>query len=144
MAKISFNYIDARLSVKNKNTIKAFIPILFEKEKKQLHSLHYIFCSDEHLLEMNKQYLNHDYYTDIITFDLTEAGNGITGEVYISVDRIKDNAIKLNQPFETEVLRVIFHGALHLCGYKDKKKAEQQTMRNMEDKYIQQFYKTSN
>lgn len=139
MQKVTFNYLDRPLSLKNKTLVKAFIPNIFSAEKKGLKSIAYIFCSDETLLEMNKQQLNHDYYTDILTFELSSTKN-TEAEVYISVDRVKENAIQLNQPFEREVLRVLFHGALHLCHYKDKTRKEEALMRKMEDYYIDQYY----
>ncbi|MDE3234350.1 MAG: rRNA maturation RNase YbeY [Bacteroidota bacterium] len=143
MLKVQFSSADRSLTLRNKTKIKEFIEQLFKKEKKQLSSLHYIFCSDPYLLEINKQFLNHDYYTDIITFDLSEDAvkKGIEGEVYISLDRIKDNAKQENASYTEEALRVIFHGALHLCGYKDKKKSEIEVMRQKEEYYLQLFEK---
>lgn len=122
--------------------LKAFIIQLFRKEKKKLAGLNYIFCSDKYLLEINKQYLRHDFYTDIVTFDLSEEPGKISGEIYISVDRVRDNAQNFNASFKEELHRVIFHGALHLCGYKDKTPAEESKMRKMEDKYLR-LYKAS-
>lgn len=109
------------------------------KEVKKKLNITYVFCSDEHLLNMNKQFLEHDYYTDIITFPLFENEKEIEAEIYISVDRVKDNAIKLKTDFQEELHRVIFHGVLHLMGYKDKSKADKETMRGMENKWIRQF-----
>ena len=107
--------------LKNRRSLKLFIIQLFEKEGKSIKSLDIIFCSDEYLLDINNKHLQHDYYTDIITFDLSDPTSTlITGEVYISIDRVKDNALSLHTKFSTELLRVIFHGVLHLCGYKDK------------------------
>ncbi|GAB3365304.1 rRNA maturation RNase YbeY [Arachidicoccus ginsenosidivorans] len=120
--------------------VKAFIPTIFKKEKKGLNYINYIFCSDESLLELNKQQLNHDYYTDILTFELSSTDK-TEAEIYISVDRIKDNAKVLKQPLEKEILRVLFHGALHLCGYKDKTKKEEDIMREKEEYYINNYYK---
>jgi rRNA maturation RNase YbeY len=112
---------------------------LFKKEKTKLEQLRYIFCSDEYLLQINKEHLNHNYYTDIITFDLSEKGTGTIGEIYISIDRVRDNAQNYEVPFKHELLRVIFHGALHLCGYKDKSNKDQQLMRKAEDKYLKYY-----
>ena len=120
---VSFHHqTPSRLS--DKKRLKAFVASIFQKEKKKMESLSYIFCTDEYLLEINKQFLNHDYYTDIITFNLAGAKQPVIGDIYISIDRVKDNAKALDHPFSTELLRVIFHGALHLCGYKDKTAAE--------------------
>jgi len=110
---------------------------VFLYEKKLLGRLNYIFCSDETLLNINRQYLKHDYYTDIITFNLSEnKEKKITGEIYISLDRVRDNAGKMKLPLNHELARVIFHGALHLCGYKDKTKKEKQEMTKREDFYL--------
>lgn len=121
-----------------KRSLKTFIPYIFEKEKKMLQRLDYIFCSDDYLLNINQTYLQHDFYTDIITFDLSES-NVIAGEIYISTDRVKENARDLKVLFETECLRVIFHGALHLCGYKDKTLKQQTQMRKKENEYIERY-----
>lgn len=101
--------------------------------------LQYIFCSDDYLLQINRQFLHHDYYTDIITFDLTEESHPINAEIYISVDRVRDNAREFGNSLRTELHRVIFHGSLHLCGYKDKNPREQELMRQMEEKYLKLY-----
>ena len=139
MQKINFNYLDSTLSLKNKTQVKAFIPLIFKKEKKGLNFINYIFCTDETLLVLNKQQLNHDYYTDILTFELSTTKN-TEAEIYISTERVKDNAKSLREPYEKEILRVLFHGVLHLCGYKDKTKKEEATMRQKEDFYINEYY----
>src|SRR6202000_2206007 len=91
---------------------------------------------DDYLREINRQYLDHDYYTDIITFDLSEKGQSINAEIYISVDRVRENARKFGSSLRQELHRVIFHGALHLCGYKDKTSAQEKEIRKMEEKYL--------
>lgn len=102
--------------------------------------MQYVFCSDEYLLEINRQYLQHDFYTDIISFELGDSF--VTeGEIYISVDRIRENAGILGKTIKEELHRVIFHGALHLCGYKDKLKKDQLEMRKKEDRYLQKYFK---
>jgi len=106
-----------------------------------LGSLNYIFCTDRKLLEINRRFLKHDFYTDIITFDLSEEPGKISGEVYISVDRVKDNAKRMGESFSAEIHRVIFHGALHLCGYGDKREVEKRKMREREDHYITKYRK---
>lgn len=136
VAKVSFNYDDRTLAVNHKRKIQSFIASIFKGENRKLNRLGYVFCSDDNLLQINRSFLQHDFYTDIITFDLSENREEIIGEVYVSVDRIKDNAKTLKVSFEDEALRVLFHGALHLCGYKDKKKADVAIMRKMEDHYI--------
>jgi probable rRNA maturation factor len=115
-----------------------FIEGIFKKEKKKLQELNYILCSDDCLLKINQVYLNHNYYTDIITFDLSETA-GIVGEVYISIDRLKENAKAFNNSCSTELMRLLFHGTLHLCGYKDKTPKEKNQMREKEDYYINQY-----
>lgn len=102
--------------------------------------MNYIFCSDTRLLEINKKFLNHDYYTDIISFDFSE-GVSTQAEVYISIDRVKENARGLGVSFKSELHRVVFHGALHLCGYGDKTKKARETMRKKEDYYLLDFFK---
>lgn len=101
--------------------------------------LNIIFNSDEALLEINKQFLNHDFYTDIITFPLDETDEELTAELYISIDRIRDNAESLEVSFETELHRVIIHGVLHLCGFGDKTEKEEQEMRNRENIYLKKL-----
>lgn len=101
----------------------------------QLNQIDYIFVNDEDLLQINKEVLKHDYYTDIISFDYTE-GRRIEGEIYISIDRVKDNAKKYSETFHVELLRVIFHGVLHYVGYKDKTKKDSEKMREKENKYL--------
>ena len=102
-----------------------------------IDSLNIIFCSDEYLLNMNKDFLQHDYYTDIITFELSEKNApSIQAELYISLDRVIDNAIQLQVSIKQELHRVIFHGLLHLLGFKDKTKKDQDQMRTMEEQYL--------
>lgn len=92
-------------------------------------------------MEINRQYLKHDFYTDIITFELSEKGEPIEGEVYISIDRVKDNARKLNEPLRREIHRVVFHGVLHLCGYKDKSWTDSAKMRTNEEKLLIKYFR---
>jgi rRNA maturation RNase YbeY len=141
-AEVSFHSADRSLTLAGKTTAKAFIQKIFLKEKRKLAAIHYIFCSDEHLLQMNKNFLLHDYYTDIITFDLSGKNEPVVAEIYISVDRVKDNAKTLDVSFREEVLRVIFHGALHLCGYQDKTKSQILLMRAKEDQYLRMYQKS--
>ncbi|HCL05650.1 MAG TPA: rRNA maturation RNase YbeY [Chitinophagaceae bacterium] len=139
MNRITFRYADRQLTLAQKTTVRGFIETLFRKEKKKLAGINYVFCSDEYLLEMNRSFLQHDYYTDIITFGLSAPGAPVEAEIYISTDRVKDNARQLGISFREEMLRVIFHGALHLCGYRDKKKTEISLMREKEDYYLRLF-----
>jgi rRNA maturation RNase YbeY len=122
--------------------LKAFIEKAIKKEGLTIENLQYIFCSDKYILGINKSYLQHDYYTDIISFDLSETRGKLIGEVYISIDRVKDNAITHKTSFKEELLRVIFHGALHFCGYKDKKPSDIKKMRAQEDKWLKSYLKS--
>ena len=141
MQQVRFNYADIySIPLRQKREVKLWVANIFKHEGKELQYIDYIFCSDEYLLKINRSFLHHDYYTDILTFDLSE-NKGIIGEVYISAERVKENAITLQSTFSQEMLRVIFHGALHLCGYKDKKKSEITLMRGKEDYYLRSFEK---
>ncbi len=134
---IRFSGADRSVSLKERTSVKALLIEMFHVENKSLASLQYVFCSDEYLLQINKDFLQHDYYTDIITFEMGDSRTtGVEGEIYISVDRVKDNAKNLGLPFQDELRRVLFHGALHLCGYKDKTPAQEKKMREMEEKYL--------
>jgi len=135
---IQFHFL-VTASFTQRTLVKEVIRDLFRKEKTKLEQLQYIFCSDEYLLEINKQHLQHNYYTDIITFDLSNNPKAVIGEIYISIDRVKDNAQNYEVSFKQELLRVIFHGALHLCGYKDKTQKDQVLMRKAEDKYLHYY-----
>ncbi len=142
MSSIQF-FFPAPVSVlQQRKNLKLFLSAIAKKNKRPIDSLNIIFCSDAYLLEINRLYLQHDYYTDIITFDLSPSGNApITAELYISVDTVKDNARDLGVPFYRELHRVVFHGLLHLLGYKDKNKKDQLLMREMEEKLLKQYFK---
>ena len=113
---ISFNKADKNATLSNRLAVKAFIERSLKKEGLRIERLQYIFCSDKYLLGINKSYLQHDFYTDIISFDLSETKGKLIGEVYISIDRVKDNAKTHKTSLKEELLRVIFHGTLHFCG----------------------------
>jgi probable rRNA maturation factor len=136
---IAFHQQNTHSKLSNRKTLKLFIQKLFKQEKMNLEQLDYIFCRDEFLLQMNQQYLKHNYFTDIITFNLSENTKTIVGEIYISIDRVKENAIQFNTVYVQELHRVLFHGALHLCGYKDKSKKDQVLMRQKENFYLHQY-----
>lgn len=138
--KISFNKADRDIPTRERTALKQFIAGIFKKEKTSLEKLSYVFCSDSYLLKINQAYLGHEDYTDIITFDLSE-GKSKIGEIYISTDRVKDNARKLDIAFSTEVLRVMFHGVLHLCGFKDKSSSETRLMRQKEEEYLIKWFR---
>ena len=116
-----------------------WIEQLISTEEKKTGNINYIFCDDEYLLKVNQDFLNHDYYTDVITFDYVK-GKTISGDIFISITRIKENAITLSDnDFERELIRVLAHGVLHLCGYKDKSEGDQKIMRAKENFYIDRF-----
>ena len=137
MAAIHFHTADQGISLPGKTILKTLLSDLFRKEGRQLAGLSIVFCSDDYLLELNRQFLQHDYYTDILTFLMSERGAPVEGELYISVDRVRDNDRALGVPALQELRRVILHGALHLCGYKDKLKKDQALIRQKEDRYLQ-------
>jgi rRNA maturation RNase YbeY len=126
-------------SFNEKKKLKGAVVDLMENEGKAFESLDYIFCNDEYLLEINQTYLKHDDLTDIITFDLSDSPAMIKGEIYISVERVQDNSLLFNTSFRDELARVVFHGALHLCGYKDKSNQEQMEIRRKENQYLKTF-----
>lgn len=119
-----------------KRNVSAWIKKVAELHGKKVGDLSYLFCSDDHILEVNKEYLQHDYYTDIITFDYTE-GDVISGDMVISVDTIATNAEKFNTSFESEFFRVVIHGVLHLCGINDKGPGEREIMEKHEDEALE-------
>jgi len=129
--------------LKDKRKLSAFLDKLISKHLKNIKKiqLQYIFCDDSYLLAMNQQFLNHDTLTDIITFDMSEQEDEVTGEIYISIDRVVENAKKFSVAYKDELHRVIFHGALHLCGFKDKKTADKEEMRKQEDKCLKEYFK---
>ena len=124
-------------SPKNKKKIRKLIELICKDQNKSLVFLNCIFCSDNYLLEINKKYLKHNFYTDVITFDHREKEDkNIEGDVYISIDRVKENAKLYGVKTESELTRVIIHGVLHLCGFNDKNKKEKKIMGDKENKYI--------
>ena len=142
MITINFNYLDvSSTSFKNKKRLKAQLVSLFKKEGALVESMDYIFCTDAYLLGINKQFLKHNFYTDIITFNLANKKAPIQGEIYISMERVKENAQIHQTTYKEELHRVMFHGALHLCGYKDKRKSDVLTMRAKEDAYLKRYTK---
>jgi rRNA maturation RNase YbeY len=135
MVDVFFEGIDEVPGV-NPEFLFAWYTNVCEVEGKSLGDVSLIFCSDEHLLQMNKEYLDHDYYTDIITFDYTE-DTLVSGDLFISIDRVLDNANQFNVAFQDELHRVCVHGLLHLCGYKDKSDSEELLMRSKENQMLE-------
>jgi len=134
-------FFPQKTSLEYRSNLKLFIQSILKKEKTKAQFINIIFCSDEFLLNINKQYLNHDYPTDIITFEISRDLNGITAEIYISVDSVTRNSIDYQSTKKNELHRVIFHGILHLCGYNDKTKEDIALMRFKEDKYLNLYFK---
>ena len=133
---IQFFYENLPESVNTEYT--TWLKDIILSEDKKLGEINYIFCDDEYLLKVNQDYLQHDYYTDIITFDYVK-GKTISGEIFVSLQRISDNASTLSKNYEEELRRVLAHGILHLCGYKDKTEDEETEMRRKEDFYIAKY-----
>lgn len=136
MPAISFFEEDIAYKLKNKTAVRKWVKDTIDAEGYKLRELNYIFCSDDYLLQINQQYLNHDTYTDIVTFDNSEEDGVIVSDIFISIDRIRENAEKFNVTEAHELHRVIIHGALHLLGYKDKSAADKQKMTSKEDFYL--------
>jgi rRNA maturation RNase YbeY len=132
---ITFHSEDVDFHLVNEKQIIKWLQNTIKNEGRTVSELSYIFCSDDYLHKMNLEYLNHDTYTDIITFDYTE-GSVVGGDIFISIDRVKENALKFKTEFVNELSRVIVHGVLHLVGYKDKTTKEKGLMRSKEDFYL--------
>lgn len=136
MALVNFFSPNIPFLLPNPRKASTWIRSVARTEGFELKELNFIFCSDEELREMNIQYLGHKTYTDIITFDNSDSKNSIEGDIFISIDRVKDNAEKLNAAFIDELHRVIIHGLLHLTGYSDKTPRKKAEMRKKEDAYL--------
>jgi len=132
---IQFHNINIEFSLQNPSEISEWLNFTIGKEGFVQGDLDFSFMSDEDLLQVNKTHLNHDFYTDVITFEYNE-GNRVSGDILISLDRVKENAKELSVNLTDELHRVMIHGVLHLCGYKDKTGAEQVEMRSKEDYYL--------
>ena len=139
---ISFHNQSIAFTLKHKLKLKQWVTLITEKEKHRVGTINYVFCNDDELLEINLKHLNHNTLTDIITFDYAE-GNVIHSDIFISIERVKENAAKFKVTFEDELHRVLIHGILHLCGYKDKSKLDAELMRKRENwalKHRNTFY----
>ena len=132
---ITFHNEDIKFNLKNKRLLKSWIKDSTQNENCSVGNLTYVFCSDEHLLNMNKEHLNHNYYTDIITFNYN-VEKQISGDFFISIDRVDENANQQNNKFTDELHRVLIHGVLHLVGYDDKTDLQQAEMTSKEDYYL--------
>ncbi len=137
-SKIYF-FQEVPVSLRNRTLLKQAITKLVKQNGRELESLNFVFCDDERVLDINKQFLQHDYYTDIISFELSKKSEPLQGEIYISVDRVRENARDLGQSFTRELHRVIIHGVLHFLGYKDKTSAEAARMRKAEEDFLRSY-----
>lgn len=126
---------NVKFTLKNKTLLKQWIKEVIEKKKRKTGEITFVFCNDNYLLNINKQYLNHDTFTDIITFDYSkeDSKQPISGDIFISIERVKENALKYSKTFENELHRVIIHGVLHLLGYTDKTKIAKEEMTKQEN-----------
>ncbi len=131
---ITFNY-ETDFKIDNPDFLSTWITNTIHEENHKLGEINYIFCDDAYLLKINQDYLNHNTFTDIISFDYT-IGKQINGDIYISIERVKENATQFNTSFQNELNRVMIHGVLHYCGYKDKTEADKKIMRSKEDYYL--------
>jgi rRNA maturation RNase YbeY len=127
--------------ISNKKEIRALLKKICKKENKKISFINCVFCSDNRLLEINKKYLNHVSLTDVVTFDFTLNKKNLEGDIYISIDRVKENAKKYKETFKTELLRIIIHGLLHLIGFSDKTKEEKNIMTLKENEYLSLYNK---
>ncbi len=141
MDAILFYSVDIKFVLKEKTKIRAWINSCAKKEGKKIEALNYIFCSDNHLLEINKKHLNHNTFTDTITFGYSGTAKNVVGDIYISVDRVKENAKTYNETFNQEIKRVAIHGFLHLCGYSDKGVEKRKAMVKRENIHLKGFTK---
>ncbi|MBC7849580.1 MAG: rRNA maturation RNase YbeY [Chitinophagaceae bacterium] len=140
---ISFHYLLPVQSLKDRTRLKSFIAKTSKRNGRLVNELRVIFCSDNYLLDINRKFLGHDHYTDIITFDLSDPTGTLDAEMYISVDRVRDNAQQLGTSFKLEIHRVVFHGVLHLLGYKDKTRKDEKVIRQAEDELLSAYFKRS-
>jgi len=137
---IHFHYLTEPFHFPHRTFIKSFISRLFYDYSKEVQNVNYIFCSDDYLLNLNKEYLQHDYYTDIITFELSPPRQPIISDIYISIDRVRENAKQYSSSLYREIIRLIIHGALHLCGQKDKTEEDSKRMRKLEELYLDKWF----
>jgi probable rRNA maturation factor len=135
---IEFNY-ESEFTLDNEEAIATWLSAVIVSENKTLGEINYIFCDDEYLHKINLEYLNHDTLTDIISFDYT-MGNEVGGDIFVSVERVLDNSKDYNTSFEDELKRVLVHGVLHYCGYKDKSEEDEVLMRSKENEKLAMFH----
>ena len=139
--KIHFHYLVSSVGLRKRTTLKEFIVSILKREGKRPDQINYIFCDDAYLLKLNQEYLNHDTLTDIITFEYSGKSDPVLSDIYISIERVSANAVQFKTSFKAELHRVMFHGVLHLCGYKDKTPEQSAVMRNKEQQYLDSYFK---
>lgn len=137
---IHFYFDNVSVILKDRKKLKNFLSRIVAKEKRHLNALNYVFCNDKTLLEINRKYLDHNFYTDVITFDLSFSPKEILADIYISFDRVRENAKNLRIPLKEELPRVMFHGLLHLCGYNDKTQVQKKVMTKKENFYVDLYF----
>ncbi len=138
--QMQFHYLANPQFLRQRKKLKLYLFHLFQKEKISVNHINYIFCSDRYLHSLNQEFLSHDTFTDILTFFFHQPGEPVLSDIYISIDRIKENAQLHGTTQIHELHRVIFHGSLHLCGYRDKKKSDILEIRKKEDHYLLQYF----
>ncbi|MFH0895838.1 MAG: rRNA maturation RNase YbeY [Bacteroidota bacterium] len=143
MINVRFFSEDVSFTLKHKRKTAHIIDSILESEKPKSGHVNYIFCSDKYLLKLNRTFVKHDYYTDILTFEDYDENGLLTADIFISIDRVKENAKELKESFHSELIRVIIHGILHICGYSDHLPAEKIKMREKENQYIMHFFEES-
>lgn len=143
MVKIIFSSADKRINISNPKSFKKLIGKIFTIEKANVERVSFIFCSDKYLLKINKYYLNHNYFTDVISFVLSDLKKPIICEIYLSVDRIKENAKIYITSYQNELRRVMIHGSLHICGYNDKTQIESKEIHDKENYYLKMYFEFS-
>jgi rRNA maturation RNase YbeY len=140
LTRIFFNDLDIKSSLLHKRKFKDFIVNIFSEENKSLERVDIIFCEDAYLLDLNKKFLGHNFYTDTLTFILSKANESLLGEVYISIERIKANSKDFGDSYQNELARVVIHGCLHLCGYADKPKKVALLMIRRQEQYLNKWF----
>ncbi|MCW3075025.1 MAG: ybeY [Flaviaesturariibacter sp.] len=138
--QIRFHYLEISFAFRNRTRLKIFLLERLQKEGFAVDAINYVFCTDAYLLEINKDYLKHNTYTDIVTFPLSPKGAPLLSDIYISIDRVRENAETFQTSFVKELHRVVFHGALHLSGYVDKTKEQAKIMRIKEEEYLRLYF----
>ena len=137
---VQFHFLSP-CTLNGRGALKAFIARMLRKKGLAVEAVSVVFCDDKYLLDLNRQFLHHDFYTDILSFPLSASGEPLIAEIYISTERVRENALNVHVSLNKELHRVIFHGILHFCGYEDKSPADIKKMRSIEDKWLKAYFK---